>query len=299
MNALTTEPSPLLSRLPSELRIAIYELLLAFEHPIKLRQTVAGSDKTNVLRTNKQTYNEVLAVLYECNTISVTRNDFCKNTAYGLKTPVDGRHIRHLRMTTFGESIACSFLQNSCDVCSDHGRGLLTALREMPRLQTVTIDHSSQLSTFRRFQAVSLDWTAGRGLDCIGVGRYRISRQDSGGPELTFEHRALAAIWPRLDILTRTFPSEQEEDEELVSLRAIDPDIPDKLWLLHCARKYGLLHELSCRAIEEIWFSDDVLEDMSIAQRSVTLDHFTSEVLEYLPGQTAAQARVQLRRMRL
>ncbi|EMC95876.1 hypothetical protein BAUCODRAFT_507344 [Baudoinia panamericana UAMH 10762] len=144
-----------LTRLPAELRIRIYELLLTFNGaPIKLRQHVSGSPDTAIIRTNRQISNEAMAVLYDLNVIVVTRNDFCLLTISALKTPVFAQHIRHLLITSFGESITCTFLsdQGKCNVCKDSAVGLLAALSSMPYLKKAYIDYSGSAQRFKRFR---------------------------------------------------------------------------------------------------------------------------------------------------
>lgn len=75
--ASTEHPAPtcpLLDRLPVELRLEIYTHLLAFSAPLKLRQVVPGSRDLAILRVNRQVYEEASEVLFELNTIVVTRN---------------------------------------------------------------------------------------------------------------------------------------------------------------------------------------------------------------------------------
>ena len=134
---------PLLEKLPSELRLQIYAHLLHYTHHIKRRQIVPGSRDLALLRVNKQIYDEALPVLYDVNTIIVTRNDFCKCTDAGLKTPLELGQARHLLITSFCESIACNLAgqEGRCDVCQPSATGLIEALVAMPRLRTVLVDY--------------------------------------------------------------------------------------------------------------------------------------------------------------
>lgn len=50
---------PFFERLPAEVRLRIYEGLLTFCHPIKLRQIVPGSRDLAVLRVCQRVRNEV------------------------------------------------------------------------------------------------------------------------------------------------------------------------------------------------------------------------------------------------
>lgn len=74
MDVTTDQRCFFLTRLPIELRLEIYAHLLAFSAPLKLRQVIPGSRDLPILRTNRQIHDEALSVLYEFNTIVVTRN---------------------------------------------------------------------------------------------------------------------------------------------------------------------------------------------------------------------------------
>lgn len=53
------ESCTFLEKLPAEVRLRIYEHLLTFDRPIKLRQVVPGSRDLSILRVCKQIYEEV------------------------------------------------------------------------------------------------------------------------------------------------------------------------------------------------------------------------------------------------
>ena len=143
-----------LERLPVELRLNIYEYLLHFDRPIKLLQVVPGPRNLAILRTNRQIYEEALSVLYDLNTVTVTRNDFCKYTDPTLKTPLKLDHARHLLMAIFYPSIACTVSgpEQQCDVCQPSAMGLILAFKSMPRLQTVLVEHSRHPTEMRLFK---------------------------------------------------------------------------------------------------------------------------------------------------
>ena len=141
-----------LEKLPAELRIRIYEELVGFDAPIKLRQVVPGAKDLPILRTNRQIYNEALSVLYEVNTIVVTRNDFCKLTDQRLKTPLRLDQARHLLMTSISQSIVCTISGPArwCNVCEFSATGLIEAFTRMPRLLTVVIDYHKHLGEMQK-----------------------------------------------------------------------------------------------------------------------------------------------------
>lgn len=142
---------PLLDRLPVELRLHVYELLLTFTAPIKLRCIVPGSRNLSLLRTCRQIHTEALSVLHDLNTIVITRNDFCPNTDSTLKTPVNWEYVRHLRVVAFSQSIACmsQMRREKCSVCRPDASGLIEVLIKMPRLKSCVVDYRDHLAEMR------------------------------------------------------------------------------------------------------------------------------------------------------
>lgn len=180
-----------LQTLPTELRLRIYEYILTFAQPIKLRQVIPGSRNLAILRTNKQIHFEALSVLYDLNTIVVTRNDFCKNTEASLKTPLKLDHARHLLITSFSQSIACTLSGHGgqCDVCQPSASGLIEALTCMPRLRTVLVDYKNHC---REMNGVRGNLERETGLTLrfvssdIGLGSYQLRGPGIGGLEIQF-----------------------------------------------------------------------------------------------------------------
>jgi len=278
--------------LPSELRIKVYEYILTFSGPIKLRQIVRGSEKTNLLRVNRQIYQEALPVLFDVNTVSATRNDFCTRTDDSLKTPVRSDHIRHLLITNFGESIACNFLLDRCDVCEHPAEGFLDALRTMPQLKTVVIEYSTQLTKFRHFREAMASRSKDAELYCTAVGKSRLRCSSLEHVDITFEHLALTRTWPALTALSSSMPSESDEEDALTALRKIHADLPDKLWLLICARQYGRgMLQAFAPDVRATWTEPADVESMDLASRSGRLLAFNQALHTWLSGQTAAQCR--------
>ncbi|KAK3116792.1 hypothetical protein LTR53_002494 [Teratosphaeriaceae sp. CCFEE 6253] len=265
--------SPLFTQLPPELRLRIYEHVVEFTQPIKLRQHIAGSTDMAILRASKLLYREALPVLYDVNTISVTRNDFCLNTDAALRTPIMGQHVRHLRMTSFGESIACNFLPARCSACEDQATGLLQALRLMPQLKTVTVDYSTQPSNFVRFRTSAR--TSGVTFPCVGVGVYKFRGAGLDKVDFTFQHRPLATIWLALVILSMPDTPEREEEATLARLRKFDASLTDTLWFLFCAQQYGQLHAFGGET-SEAWVEEGQLAHWSEAERDLALDKLTT-----------------------
>lgn len=183
-----------LSRLPGELRSLIYSHILTFSRPLKLRQIVAGSPNTSILRANSQIYSEALPIFYTCNTILCSRNDFCQHTTSSedLQTPLHRKdQIRHLLVKNFSQSIKCSsysggnnmFLAGCCEVCQPTATGFLQVLTsgiELPKLKSVVIDYHHHVAEFgyvkdvmrrnARLETLRLH----RELVCTGMGEFEL-----------------------------------------------------------------------------------------------------------------------------
>ncbi|KAK5678874.1 hypothetical protein LTS10_008529 [Elasticomyces elasticus] len=287
------QPCRLLTKLPSELRIRIYEDVLRFDNPIKLRQHVPGSESTTILRCNRQIYHEALAVLYDINIVSVSRNDFCAKTTSALQTPILAQHVKHLRFTRFSESIACNFLLDRCSVCQSDAEGLMELLEHgMPMLKSVTIDYSTQINAFLQFKDLVSQGGANTIVECIDIGIYRIRGGRLDDIDFTFRHRPLASCWPAIVAMAHTSISQQEEEEEsLTRLRAVDPDVPDKLWLLFCADEFAQLGQLCNDNTVEAWITEPWLSGSHDEQRSNTLHELTLAVQYFMKTHTAVQCR--------
>lgn len=197
-------------------------------------------------------------------------------------------------VTSYGESIACSFLPEKCECCDPSGQGFLEALRSMPRLRSVTVDYHTQNSEFRRFR----DWLHTHHHDaelhCIELGVYQLSESFMNGINLSFQHLPVAKIWPRLLALSEESPSEVREEEALAELRQIQGDVPDKLWLLVCARK------LNATSFGEMgtWFDEVDTRNMTLPERSDAMHLFTDALQQHLDRESAAGSRRYLRTIR-
>ena len=270
----------LLNKLAVELRIKIFEEVLKFDRPIKLRQYVAGSANTAILRTNKQVHWEARSVLHDINTVSVTRNDFCIITDASIKTPVDGQHVRHLRFTSFGGSIACNSLQERCPVCEDSAAGLLQALKDMPLLRSVVIDYKTQVSNFKRFWDYAHENSTSFAIECVGVGVYRLRGDGFDEVDFKLHHRPLATSWPAIDALSRSCPSIQQEEAELSRLRSIDAKLPGMLCALFSARLSGHLQFMNPE-LDDLWTEADEEQIVADRSRSSAMHRFTVASVSY------------------
>lgn len=251
---IMSEDCFLLHRLPVELRLRIYEHVLSFERPLKLRQVVAGSKNTSILRANQQIHNEALPVLYDTNTIIVTRNDFCQDTDPDLQTPLRRDQVRRLLVRNFSQSIRCSsfsggnnmYLEGCCDVCKPSATGFLAVLAALPRVQSVVIDYQNHVrefgfikDTIRGIGSTSVDAPHGFSLRCIDLAKYALS-SPSFPPNLsiTFTDLPLSSLWDVFNRLGIDSPFGLRGAPALLARLRDDyhRELPDKLYYLFCAR---------------------------------------------------------------
>lgn len=108
--------------------------------------------------------------------------------------------------------------------------------------------------------------------------------------EVTFHHAPLARIWPRAVALAERSRDERHEVEALTELREIDHDIPDKVWLLLCTKKYGAADQY-WGAVSKAWQKLDAQEANEDDEYCQNLDGLTEAVQSYLAIQTVHQAR--------
>lgn len=306
-----------LSRLPGELRTVIYEYILRFDRPLKLRQIVAGSKNTSILRTNRQIYHEALPVLYDTNNILVTRNDFCQYTDPDLQTPLRRDQVRHLLVKNFSQSIKCSsysggngmFLAGCCEVCQPTATGFFTALTELPRLQSVLVDYRYHGSEFRYIKdVIRRNGMLGtlkeyRALTCIGMGRYRL--HGTSIPEkldIVFADVPFNTLWTIFESLCSDpsfsvygLPSEQLILSQLKE--DIDRDLPDKLFFLHSARK-SVLWPVLFKRISELWAAVDEAKTEG-REGAEEMEALTEEVVRFVLRHSAEDARMQLGMLRV
>ncbi|EME81031.1 uncharacterized protein MYCFIDRAFT_176375 [Pseudocercospora fijiensis CIRAD86] len=308
-------PCYFLTRLPGELRALIYEHVLAFERPLKLRQVVAGSPNTGILRANRQVHNEALPLLYDLNNIMVTRNDFCHYTDYDLQTPLRRDQVRHLLVKNFSQSIKCSsysggnhmYLAGCCEVCQPTAVGFINALSELPRLQSVVVDYHFHQSEFGYMKDVIKrngmlePLRRNRSLQCTGLGQWRLQGTSiSDKLSITFADVALNTLWT----IFSSFGNQlsiygiPNEPQILEGLREdINRDLPDKLFFIHCARKC-VLWPVVFEKIAETW---KAVDDAKAEGRDASeeLEALTNEVLRFCRRHTAEDARMQLQLLRL
>ncbi|KAK5168633.1 uncharacterized protein LTR77_005942 [Saxophila tyrrhenica] len=171
-------------RLPVELRLRIYEYLLPDNEHLKLRQYIPGSHNLAILRTSRQIYEEAIPLLYDLNSIVVTRNDFCAHTDANLKTPLKLEYARFLYFFNFSQSIACTLAgsEGRCDVCQPSAAGLLDAFTAIPRLRAVWLDFGQSRSEYYLFQR----WLDENGMEYEGMPYSTTTRGRRLGYQIVF-----------------------------------------------------------------------------------------------------------------
>ncbi|KAF2174161.1 hypothetical protein M409DRAFT_16429 [Zasmidium cellare ATCC 36951] len=295
---MVANPNPstcqFLTLLPREVRDIIYEHILTFPRPLKLRQVVAGSKNTAILRLNRQIASEALPIFYDANTILATRNDFCSDTGPELQTPLRKDRVRHLLIRNFSQSIRCSsfsggnnlFLEGCCDVCKPNAAGFIAALGSLPRLRTVVVDYHNHYrefefikQTIRGIGSTHVEAEHGFALTCTHIARYRLSSPSlPPNLDITFTDLPLHTIWSELWTLRGTnkcpFPLPGEE-ALLQRLREDEhPYLPDQLNHIIYAR-HSRLHQ----PVGEVWTE---YEAKSSSNSSEAMNTLTEMILGYL-----------------
>lgn len=303
-----------LARLPAELRVQVYEHILAFERPLKLRQVVAGSKNTSILRANCQIHDEALPVFYDINTILATRNDFCEWPDSELQTPIRRDQARRLLIKHFSQSIRCSsflggnnmVLAGCCSSCHPSADGFIEALSQLPRLQTVVIDyhhHQREFgfikTTIEGIGSTSVHSRAGCKIRCVDIAKYQFT---SGllppGLSITFIDSPLNYIWNRFSRLGSLGVFGVPGEQALLEYLRDDTDrvLPDKLYLLHCAR-HSILWPVIFQRVAELW--QTVETDLSESRDAgASFEALTQEVTMFMARHSVQDARMQLQLLR-
>jgi hypothetical protein len=301
------------SRLPAELRLRIYEYVLSFEAPLKLRQVVAGSKNTGILRASRLIYREALPILYEHNTILLTRNDFCRETGGELSTPMRRDQIRHLLINNFSTSIKCSslsggngmYLEGCCDVCRPSSMGFIATLASLPQIRSVVIDYSRHPSDFKYIKrglhtSTSVQDEREVRLICTGMARYQLlSSAFPPGLSIEYVDRPVNTIWNELLAIGPKLTKYGFDGEKALLLRLRDDisrEIPDKLYLLHCAR-HSIIWSIVFHRVAALW--KDVTDAIHEGRdANAEMEALTEEVREYMLQLSPEDARVQLEVLR-
>ncbi|KAK5117194.1 hypothetical protein LTR85_008962 [Meristemomyces frigidus] len=218
--------------LPAELRIRIYEYVLAAGvpierrlceyqdragHPIaRLRQESDGtpSEAKNLLTVNRLTYKEALPSLFKVNTISATRSDFCNGVISRSDTHVAIKHLVNLELSNFVVPGVCDLCvkEHMCGMCHDAGFSLLNYLTSLPHLRTITINYggskrdqdTASTAAFARFRSTLRRPSYvfyGLTLTCTATGEYKLEGSMLGGSTALSRTRIRKELQVKLGVL--------------------------------------------------------------------------------------------------
>ncbi|KAK3621138.1 hypothetical protein LTR56_016545 [Elasticomyces elasticus] len=220
----------LLDRLPAELRLKIYALVLSTDTTPRRRITRRDDDEDEdkvtplmpglaLLTVSRSVYNEALATLCEGNTLVIHRSELYlskhSDNANAL-TPI-GDLLIHLEMCETRRGPCSDDYGEPCDNCSDPHR-LIEILTSLPRLRTIIIEYGAELLCHRQDRSTDFVVTTirygpfsdlrraldedepsvalvGYRMDCARVGVYHLLGPSFGGKTVTFRDRQMSAAW--------------------------------------------------------------------------------------------------------
>lgn len=205
----------MLSKLPPELRIRIYEFALPIGVPVKRKatQNTEPPDEANaaqrvvflsagLLFVDRLTYKEALPIFYKTNTISVRRSDVCGNAITGNRKHLsDLEPVVHLHFSDFAITPWCATPIANCNKCCESALNLLCLPPLFPHLRTITVDYGANdqsLEAFTLFKSAlkaakcdNPDYT----LICTGIGQYKLQSTNYPNLDITMTHAELARCW--------------------------------------------------------------------------------------------------------
>lgn len=210
------------TRLPSELRVEIYCHLLRFSKPLKPFALVHRPPRLvhcnlAILRASRLVYAEALPVFYNENTFCIARKTFCTNTPRVAdarppqRATLNHDLVRSLHVTDLSPSSACAALSTKhswddppelpCVFCNADFLPLMRVLRSMPKLREATIEysgHEAKVRTFSKTLAGPYGRAAQLDLECVGVGKYRVTGHWFARTSITLQDTVLSETWNRL-----------------------------------------------------------------------------------------------------
>ncbi|KAK3709959.1 hypothetical protein LTR37_010578 [Vermiconidia calcicola] len=208
-------------RLPTELRLQIYEYVLQFDVPIKLdrqpRRT-ARSKIAGLLLANRLIYMEALPVLYDLNTIVIRRAELCRyKSSVRPQLSCKPALVQRLYVDDLHPSYRCVAAINRrwpavgqpCENCRPSILPFVDALRQMPRLNEVFIDyyrHASAVQALAKGLHETADVASELQLTCVGIGRYHLTGEWLEGVEFELRNVPLVETWSKVTALPRPDP---------------------------------------------------------------------------------------------
>ncbi|KAK3724467.1 hypothetical protein LTR37_001091 [Vermiconidia calcicola] len=188
-------------RLPTELRLQIYEHVLQFGVPIKLDRQPRRTTRSKIaciLLSNRLIYMEALPVLYDLNTIVIRRAELCRyKSSKRPQLSCKPELVQRLYVDDLHPSYRPSILP------------FVDALRQMPRLKEVSIDyyrHATAVQALAKALHETADVASELQLTCVGIGRYHLTGEWLEGVEFELRNVPLVETWSKVTALPRPDP---------------------------------------------------------------------------------------------
>nr|POE59812.1 hypothetical protein CFP56_76801 [Quercus suber] len=268
--------------LPVELRLKVWAEVFSFANPLRLRQQTRDPVDVSMLCTNRHLYEEVLDVFFAQNTILASRSDFCFKSGLALKHPMPFRHVRHLIVQSFGESLQCLSYKTQCTSCKYPGLDFFEVLQcGIPSLRTVVVDYHAHVKLFWGFQD-ALKTSSAPKLNCTSLGLYKLSHLALPGLDVTFQNLPIVKTYPSLRELAARKPTGEQKKATLRELRPLNHDV-GTLWYLMCeSEATGDERTTFSTHLQKFWVCEQNLHSLDDGQRSKMLSDFTDSVQECL-----------------
>lgn len=195
--------------LPPELRVRIYEMVLTFDHPLRLESSLSSpythspAKNTAILKVSRTTNTEAVPIFYALNTIAAKRSDFCRRRSSQHRLPFKPRLIRSLYIVDLEMSPACSAIfeddkaryrvlvasgrhrhppcepshVSSCpkSVCRGCEPSLLKFLHDLcllPQLKKVVVNHGNDFKDLLRLRNAIQVEAPSSTLRCVRIGEF-------------------------------------------------------------------------------------------------------------------------------
>ncbi|KAK5119399.1 hypothetical protein LTR85_007499 [Meristemomyces frigidus] len=189
--------SPFETKLPGEIRLAIYGDAFHFTGPLKKgpANSAATSTITSLLAVNKNIYNEAVDTLYEGNIFNFHLSSVCaERIATASRKRMFMHPYRELQIVTDASMLPCDV---TCllKLISDLGRAA-TSATSAPRVRVVTV--LLQHGGFDLQRLLPGLESAGYAVNFTAVGRLDTMPKDKRLPRLRFQYPAMAVKWPSL-----------------------------------------------------------------------------------------------------
>ncbi|KAK5115221.1 hypothetical protein LTR85_009979 [Meristemomyces frigidus] len=186
---MSTEGSPLMDKLPPEVRIRIYKLVLQADHPLLLANKEYPDETrfdVTLFTVSKATYAESFDIFFEVNAIRLWR-----------KSELNHSVQNHLRFLSFVRYLELVNIKDNCQwLPTDESEltYIIDTCLALPRIRTLTIAYDalgSRLVPYLESHGV------GDGLRCIAIGSFQLGE---GGlwEKVHFKHYGMVKAWQKV-----------------------------------------------------------------------------------------------------